>query len=36
MALNIDGFVINNTRVSPPDGSTAARAARSGADLARN
>jgi hypothetical protein len=36
MALNIGGLIINNTRVSPPDGSTAARAARSGADLARN
>jgi len=36
MALDIGGFVINNTRVSPADGSTAARAARSGADLARN
>ena len=36
MALDIGGLIINNTRVSPPDGSTAARAARSGADLARN
>jgi len=36
MTLDIGGFVINNTRVSPPDGSSAARAARSGADLARN
>jgi hypothetical protein len=36
MALNIGGTLINNTRQLPADGSSAERAVRSGADLAKH